>query len=363
MRKWLANLSLLLMSLIVSVAAAEITLRLISDHELSGSWRVFDERGLHLNKSEGSIPHHRAGYSATYSFRHPHLRGRVPVEAKYRILVLGESFTFGWLLNWRDTYVGHLETLISKEFGHGLFDIANAAVGGWGIDSYLAYLEGYGDEVDPDIVVIFLNTDDIKRATKDGLYHLEQGKLFASEAPIEFPRRVIKALPIYNYLLSRSYLVDAIRTSYVAIRYGRNDGQLFWGPGFENGEAKVLTEDDTKALVLARHIFKRIIDWCRDRDTTLLVVTTAWHNPPYDNKNANELFMAEAPQFFAAHQVNYFDGSPFLIDRKLDLRSPIYIEDDGHPNEEGARLIAEINWPFLKAELTKFCKLKACTED
>jgi lysophospholipase L1-like esterase len=360
MGKWFVNLSLLLVSVVVSLAAAEIMLRSISDHELSGTWQIFDDRGLRLNKSAGSLPHHRSGYSATYSFRHPHLRSGRASEGQYRILVLGESFTFGWLLDWPDTYVGHLEAQIGTEFGPSLFEIANAAVGGWGVDSYLAYLEEYGDEVDPDIVTIFLNTDDIERAIRTGLYHVNQGELTASQVAIPFHKKVIKALPIYNYLLSRSYLLDAMRASYVTLRYGGNDGPLFWGPGVDDTEVTVSTEKDIMALELAQHIFERIIEWCEERGVTLLVVTTAWHNPPYEGKSANELFMAEAPRFFDAREVKYFDGSPLLVDRKYDLRSPIFIKDDGHPNEEGARLIAEINWPFLKAELAEFCNVKPC---
>ena len=363
MRKLFINLTVCLVTIVLMLSAAEFALRLVYDHELSGSWRVFDDRGLRLNKSAGTFPHHRVGYSTTYSFRYPHLRSGNATDGAHRILVLGESFTFGWLLDWHDTYVGQLEDRIQAEFGPSVFEIANAAVGGWGVDSYLAYLEGYGEEVDPDIVLVFLNTDDIERATKYGLYEMKDGRLVASEVPVSFPRRLVKALPAYNYLLSRSYLVDAVRTAYVNLRYGEADGQLFWGPGMENGEAMVSTPQDLEAVRLGRVIFEKIIEWCAERDATLLVLTTAWHNPPYRGKNANELFMADASKFFAARQVKYFDGSDQLIERKLDLNTPIYIANDGHPNEEGARLIAEINWPFLKAKLTEFCKLKTCAQD
>ena len=364
MRKNLGSLLLLLISIVVLVVAAEVGLRTIYDHELSGSWRVYDRRGLFLNKSEGSAPHNAAGYSATYSFQYPHLRGNKTNEGKFRILVLGDSFTFGWLLNWRDTYVGRLEAHIQKAFGPATFEVANAAAGGWGLDSYLAYLEGYGNEVKPDIVLVFLNTGDVGRGINNGLYHVDQGKLIASNKSVPLLKRVFQALPFYGDLISQSYLLDAMRRSYLALRYGRADENLILGPGMHNAEIEDTTDSqDAKAVMLGQHIFERMIKWCRERNVTFIVVTTAWHNPPYDSDNASELFMAGAPEFFGSHEVKFFDGSPLLIDRKQDHTSPIDIEGDGHPNEEGGRLIAEINWPFLEAQLTEFCKSKQCIRE
>jgi len=282
-------------------------------------------------------------------------------QGKFRILVLGDSLTFGWLLNWPDTYVGRLEAHIQTAFGPTVFEVANAAAGGWQLDSFLAYLEGYGDEVNPDIVLVFLHAGDIGRHINNELYHLDRGKLIASDKPIPLLKRVSQALPFYGDFISRSYLLNAMRRSYLTLRYGMADENPILGLGMHNAETDVTTESqDTKAVMLAQHIFERMIEWCRKRNVTFIAVTTALHNPPYDGNNASELFMAGAPQFFGSHEVKYFDGSPLLIDRKQDHTSPIRIEGDGHPNEEGARLIAEINWPFLEAQLTEFCKSKQC---
>jgi len=364
MGKHINNLLLLVFSTLVSLIAAEVGLRIIYDHELSGSWRVYDERGLHLNKSEGSAVHAGAGYFSTYSFQHPHLRGNKANEGKFRILVLGDSFTFGWLLNWQDTYVGRLEAHLRRAFGPAVFEIANAAAGGWRLDSYLAYLEGYGDDVAPEIVLVFLNTGDVSRSIINGLYHLDQGKLIASKKPVPLLKRIVQALPFYDDLISRSHLLDALRRSYLYLRYGRADDNVILGPGMHKAEIDNATGDqDAKAVMLAQRIFEGMIAWCKDRNVTLIVMTTAWHNPPYDSQTASEVFMAQATQFFVSHDVEFFDGSPLLVDRKYDRTSPIHIEGDGHPNEEGARLIAETNWPFLEGELTKFCRLRQCVEN
>jgi len=348
-------------SMLLCIVAMEVGFRLIYDHNLSGIWRVFDERGLHLNKSEGSAVHNSAGYSATYSFRYPHLRGGYAIGGKYRILLLGDSFTFGWLLNWQDTYAGRLEAHIQKAFGPVAFEVANAAAGGWGLDSYLAYLEGYGQELDPDIVLVFLNTADIGRSVTNGLYRVDREELIPSKKSIPLLKRIFQVLPFYDYLISRSYLLDALRRAYLRLRYGRANEEIVMGPGAHSPDRENVTRyENDNAVVLAKRIFERMIEWCEMRKAQLVVMTTAWHNPPYEDVAASERFMAQATEFFESHDVPFFDGSPILVRRKHDRTEPVYIERDGHPNEKGARLIAEVNWAFLKAELAEFCDLNEC---
>lgn len=344
---------------LASLVIAEIILRSSLDYPLSGSWRVYDERGLHLNKSKGTATHNAAGYSAVYHFHYPHLRGKPSNKGKFRILILGDSYSFGWLLNWEDTFVGQLERLIHKRFGENIFEIANASAGGWGLDSYLAFLEGYGEQINPDIVLIFLNTGDVPRSLKNGLYRMEGEKLVAVKKPIPIMKRITQSLPFYESLISSSYLLQAMRRVYLLLRYGKTQQRIHLGPEIYDSQVSD-TSQNLKTATLAKSIFEEILRWEERKNKKLIIATTAWHNPPYDDKSSNEIFMSQAEDFFTLRDTPYFDGSKHLADRKNINNPPIFIKNDGHPNVEGSRLIAQINWPFIENELLKFCQHKDC---
>ena len=103
-----------------------------------------------------------------YRFGEPHLREvtRTRSEGARRILVLGDSFTFGWLLDDADTYVARLQELVDAEFGPGRFVLLDAAAGGWGTADYLFFLEDFGPQIRPDAVLVFVNIDDIGRSLR-----------------------------------------------------------------------------------------------------------------------------------------------------------------------------------------------------
>ena len=52
------------------------------------------------------------------------------------------------------------------EFGERSFNLVNAAAGGWGTADYVAYVEEFGNIVRPDVILVFLNTDDVGRSFK-----------------------------------------------------------------------------------------------------------------------------------------------------------------------------------------------------
>ena len=100
---------------------------------------------------------------------------RISSSASERVLVLGDSFTFGWLLKDADTYVAHLQRRIDTHYGIGRFELINAGHGGWGASDYVRYYEDYGADLDISAVLIFLNTDDIGRSLRAGQYSIDEG--------------------------------------------------------------------------------------------------------------------------------------------------------------------------------------------
>jgi hypothetical protein len=69
--------------------------------------------------------------------------------------------------------------------------------------------------------------------------------------------------------------------------------------------------------------------------------------------------MSRAERVFAEEGITFYDCSSTLRERIQDDYSSITIAGDGHPDENGARLIADLNWPPLQSFLTKINSLHA----
>ncbi len=129
-------------------------LRVFAPEEVSGTWRRYSANGLFMNRSDGSVVHRSGHRSASYTFDYPGILVNDDKPTGHTILALGDSFTFGWLLEEQATFAYILQQWIDRSFGPDAFKILNAAAGGWGADSYAAYLEDFGHIVSPKIVLV-----------------------------------------------------------------------------------------------------------------------------------------------------------------------------------------------------------------
>jgi hypothetical protein len=106
------------------------------------------------------------------------------------------------------------------------------------------------------------------------------------------------------------------------------------------------------AVKFTEGLFARLAEWCRSRSITLLVTNgnflefAAKPQAP----GATAMFIETAASFFARL------GVPYLSVARAHgpLAGPpqsLEIPGDGHPNERGARLIADAVWPWLNEQL------------
>lgn len=102
------------------------------------------------------------------SFNSMGYRGPVVDEAKpagtYRIVLLGESTTFGYEVNDDETIDEHMRRLLKTRFPPGCFEVVNLALGGY--DSYQIYerMRVDGGKLSPDLVVINSGINDVRNA-------------------------------------------------------------------------------------------------------------------------------------------------------------------------------------------------------
>lgn len=359
MKSIIQNALLLTIALCASLLTAEFVVSIVSPQNLSGTWRVATESGLLVNKSHGSARHQFGDRIVTYAFTPPHLRGSNK-RGSMKVLVIGDSYTFGWLLDNQSHYVNLLQQYIDSDFGPSTFTLLNAAAGGWGTGDQVAYVEEFGDEINPDMILVFLNTDDIGRALRSPLweYDVASAELTRKHATHSKLKRFLNDVPGYKWLLENSHLmqlarVAALRPSEVSHpidTLSELPEPVKYGPQSNTDEKTALI-----GKALGESLFSRLASWCKSKNVYLAVTTTGWFQPPYTNSAPAEAFMIGAEDFFRGLGVPFFDPSTQIWSRRKESLNAFFIPKDGHPNEAGAALIAEHVYPFVSNQLDHLC--------
>lgn len=356
MRRVATNILILALSLSAALVAAELLVRIISPQSLHGSWKQESKTGAYwVNRDSGESSQQFRNRSVRYQFGPHHLRiGPTRSKATNKILVLGDSFTFGSLLTWDDTYVGRLQQASERALGPGTIEFLNAATTGWGTADYVAYYEDYGDTLGAKSILVFLNTDDIGRSTQSGIYAIsgDSGSLQrqpAARLPGSRLKRLANAIPFYDLAIERSHLLQLMRH---VVTMPTNPTPAALSVQWENtfvvprSLPDAVTVDASQRL--AKALFQHLFRIANARNHKVIVLTTGWHK--FGRPDPNEptaAFMQIADQYFKDNGVYFFDLSEEVYRRSNGTLAGIIIEDDFHPNEAGARLISDVAWEAL----------------
>jgi len=169
---WKSKLLLLFATTLLCMAAAEIYFRLTSPHIIrkdtsgsSGAYVASGDYGYFMDTLKGRrhIPNTHVirveenGEKIpvdinAHGFRDDVIKDKLPNET--RILVLGDSTTFGSYVQADITYVEHAEEYLHAQSQDGLIRFINGGVEGIGMKDEIDILEDQGLAISPDIVVI-----------------------------------------------------------------------------------------------------------------------------------------------------------------------------------------------------------------
>ncbi|MCS6836136.1 MAG: SGNH/GDSL hydrolase family protein [Anaerolineae bacterium] len=160
------------------VCAAELAARLILwrynnpyDAILQPQYQIF--RGIEQRGTEGDFPPNDRSIWLSWTMR-PYtvttnsggLRNLQDTrQDAFRILAVGDSFTFGAFVGDHDTWPFWLESILMKhaaELGdERVYQVLNAGVGGYTISDELAYMNDKGFALRPDLVILGFTPNDI----------------------------------------------------------------------------------------------------------------------------------------------------------------------------------------------------------
>lgn len=246
----LRRFALYLTTILVATACAallvEATVRLVIDDGLQFDlemWKYAKE--IKVPSQDPAIGHeHRPNTSAhlmgvdvtinSLGLRSPELKS----DKTTRVLMLGDSLTFGWGVEAKDTVSRQLEAILTESAPDSNFEVVNSGVGNYNTSMQAAYFLSKGKALKPDVVVInyFINDAEPTPVRKSSLWRE------------------------YSYaLVVLAGAVDTVKRLY----FGAPDWKAFY-----HG----LYQDNAPGWLAAKRAIADISAYCRDNNIPLLLV-------------------------------------------------------------------------------------------
>jgi hypothetical protein len=272
--------------------------------------KVFGNKVLNTN-SRGLRGEKEYGYG-----RHPN---------KTRLLILGDSFTFGDEVGDTETYSSYLQDMIPTA------EIINMGVHGYGHDQMLILLKEEGVKYKPDIVILgFMTLDMPRNVLQFGDYAkprfvLDNAKLTITGSPVPVPEDVLN----WDWARPRLYDVWSLLRHKVLVRSGRYEKQM---------------KEVTKGLL----------------DEMLITINKVGAIPvfvylpdAYDLYNQDELTSGERFLFSYCHEKNEkntlhcFSSRPHFLEK---IQHGVELRTIGHWGPLGHLTVAEAIYEYLAAQ-------------
>lgn len=326
-RLFAAGLIALGIGLVAALLLAEGVVRVVFDEAVQPRFVIDSGYGVRANKPSTETRHYVPGdYDIHITTNSSGMRGRgeyplARVRGRARILVLGDSFPFGYGVEDDEVVSAQLEAIRNESFSSQPVEVLNLAVSGFGQAEELVTYENFAKGYQPDVVIWFYFSNDIGNNMVSNLYAVGSGgKVFRTN------ERFLPGTQIQGAMMSFAPLRWLFEHS-EAWNFFRNrlsgviQQSLIRNQGLDG-------YDDTNAagIELTRGLLREIAKVAR-RDgaaAVLVVIPTrvGKSNFPMSSSEVSEMGVS-------------------LIDARTFLVSEHYYDTDSHLRPSGHRLLAE----------------------
>ena len=252
------------------------------------------------------------GYNVSYSINNDSLneRSEYPLLRNpdtYRIVTLGDSFTYGLLVNTYENYSERLEDMLNAQTCTEVrqYDVINLGVPAYDIGYAAERYELRGRKYAPDILVWFMNSFTFG---------------IDADRKIELENMYLKIIPLENHWQTLS-------------------GKIEYYPGYLAGMQYMREEDLSQRVAKQK---KYLQDFLTTYHGRLLIVVNNW---PIWNPVAKQVLLESVR--YKENILLYYMDPP--------LRSAIELHADGHPNVKGHELIASNIYKYLSDHVLLPC--------
>lgn len=345
------NLLLLIAIVLVMLAFLEIAVRIFYPQNLN--YTMFDSILIYRHIPNFETIYARQEFSNEIRFNSKGLRdyeyGYEKPQGSYRILLLGSSFSQALQVPFDKTYENIVERKLKQN--DKKYEVINAAVGGWGTAQELFFLRTEGLKYNPDMIILDFSPRDIPENAINQLAAVEGGRL-VENIPVRASFAKKSLLICSRYANICSLAQTAILSGF---KFGRNDKML-------KREDVLLRENSAefnKSLEETFLLIKKIKE-AADSKKIPLVILIIPNKEQVDGAKLNQ-FMEEysltrekvehdkfqrlARKFASENSISYLDLLPQF--RQKNINNSFYFEIDGHWNEKGHQMAAELLYSYL----------------
>ena len=352
-RSWLLNILLGLGTLVVALGVAEAGVRLFAPQPVGLSHQ--DRYGLALHYA--GITRFLPQFGHEVSFNSAGMRDREHTLEKragtFRILLLGDSFMEALQVPADSMLATLMERDLTRTTGRPV-EVINGGVSGWGTGDELRYLTRYGLAYHPDLVVVAMTLhNDISDNLRREWYTMRDGALI-DRNPQPMSWLQFKVLEVKAFLATRTQLYQLWRR----VRHGREMQQV--GQALNSHVVELFTVPSPPDIVLGWQLTDRLLGAIRDTSkaagSQVAVVLLPLRYQLADTTFSSFVKHAEmTPDRMRMYQpqTTVRRMADSLHVPVVDLlgafqqwtaagKAPLYLEWDGHWNDAGHRLAADV---------------------
>lgn len=343
------NLVLSLFSILITLLIIEIFLSFFYPQAKNGSWRIQNDDGVFINKDNGKAKHEFIGerekISITYKFGKFHNRiiyNDEYYKDKNRILVLGDSNIFGWLLEDKDTFIAKIQ----KYFENYYF--INSAAGGFSDTDMYLYINRYCKNIKPEYLLYFV---DINRSIEKKNMSLDSAdNLIIKKNKRNNLKDYLNDKKVFYFLLENSHFIQLLKRVYLNFS---DDAYINHVKATEENAKGILKSKNINSVTsdfeLVKKLYNEIINESNLCNTKLIFIDLGWHNKNYNSKIYNYVTQNFNSMFDKSKNIKFIS---LYDEMRLGMTAgKIYKLEEGHPNAEGNHLIYNILKNKLKPYL------------
>jgi hypothetical protein len=353
MRSWMLNVLLAAGALSLALGVSELAVRLLAPQPIGLSHQ--DRYGLALHYP--GITRFLPQYGHAVSFNSVGMRDREHTFEKpagtFRILLLGDSFMEALQVPADSMLATLMERDLSRETGRPV-EVVNAGVSGWGTGDELRYLTRYGRAYHPDLVVVAMTLhNDISDNLRREWYTTRDGALVDRD-PRPLPWLQFKVLGLKAFLATHVEI-------YQLLRRGRHRGDMQQAAQALNTHViKLLTVPSPPDIVSGWQLTDRLLEAIRDTSKAVgapmalillplrvqLADTTFVHFAKRAGRPLDRMSMYQPQTMIRGMadslHVPVTDLLPAFRQWTAIDKAPLYLDWDGHWNDAGHRLAANV---------------------